>query len=438
MKEEIRKIFWNTSAQLVGKAFSAAATLVTLWLIGRQYRVEGLGVFLLMTGFASYFYLLTDFGINAVVSRELSQEPENQTKLSKVFGSLLSFRLLESFVIVLILVLVLPLIPFKLLDPQTLRWGIIVGLVTIFSQAIYNSCTAVFQSRLVYQKATTASIIGNLTFLLLVFWLSGQNAPLIYLVAANSLGAILVSLIALYYALKLVGKISLKPDWRLVKILVLKSLPLGLGIILTVIVAKADQFLLAVLALSPTLSLSNDSALGNYGSAYKIFENLLVFPTFFVNAVYPLLVINYRVDEKKFKRLFWGGLIFLIVFSSAVSMAGWFLAPLVFALMGAGEFILAPAALRVLLLSLPLFFCSAFLLFVLITQGQEKKVPYIYLAAAIFNVGLNLFFIPQYGFMASAVITGLTELLILMLVGYFSFKLIFKVNNEKFKAQNSK
>ncbi len=422
MKEEIRKIFWNTTAQLFGKAFSAVATIITLWLIGRQYHAEGLGTFLLMTGFATYFYLLTDFGINAVVSRELSKEPENKEKISRVFGSLLSFRFLESLAIILTLVIILPFIPFKLADPATLKLGILIGLVTIFSQGIYNSCTAIFQSRLLYQKATAASVIGNLTFLLVVFWLVNHEFPLISLVAANSLGAVLVSLIAFYYARKLVGKTAFKPDWNLIRDLVFKSLPLGVGIVLTVIAAKADQFLLSILTLSPKLGLSNDSALGNYGSAYKIFENLLVFPAFFVNATYPLLVKHYETDLVKFKKLFWGGLVFLTVFSTFVSLVGWYLAPLIFKPMGTGEFVLAPAALRILLLSLPLFFSSAFLLFVMITQGQEKKVPYIYLAAAIFNVVLNLFFIPEYGFMASAVITGLTELLILMLVGYFSFK----------------
>lgn len=423
---EVKKIVVNTGAQLLGKAFSAAATILTLWLIGRRYHAEGLGAFLLMTGFATYFYLLTDFGINAVVSRELAKEPENRPKLSKVFASLLSFRLLESLAIVLVLVVFIPFVPFKLVDPQTLRLGILIGLITIFSQGVYNSCTAIFQSLLVYQKAAAASVAGNLIFLLLILWLVSRDAPLLYLVAANSLGAVLVSLTALYFVRSLVGRISLELDWGLLKELILKALPLGLGIVLTVVVAKADQFLLSVLSLSPRLSLTNDAALGNYGSAYKIFENLLVFPTFFVNAVYPLLVRNYQGNVPKFKKLFWGGLIFLIIFSSLVSLAGWYLAPLVFSPMGAGEFRLAPIALRVLLLGLPLFFSSAFLLFVMITQGQEKKVPYIYLAAAVFNVGLNLIFIPRYGFMASAVITGLTELLILILVGYFSFKRLFR------------
>lgn len=421
MKEEIRKIGLNTGAQLVGKAFSAATTLITVFLIARKYGPEESGAFFLMTGFATYFYLLTDFGINAIVSRELSADANNKEKLRRHFNNLLTFRFLEAVVIFLILILVLPSIPFKLTNLTTLRWGIVIGLTTIFSQAVYNSCTAIFQSRLDYQKAAWASVAGNFFFLVLVLWLLRGNFPILYLVGANTLGAGVVALTAFYFVQRAVGPFFWQLDWALLKALVKSSLPLGLGIVLTVIVAKADQFLLSVLPLNKNLAMTNGWALGNYGLAYKFFENILVFPTYFVNSAYPLLVLNYVHDREKFKKIIWFGLGFLVPFSVLIAASGWVLAPLIEKISNGG-FYLAPLALRILLLSLPLFFTSAFLLFVLIAQGQQKKVPYIYLTAAVFNLVLNLIFIPSHGFLGSAVITGLTELLILVLVGYFSFR----------------
>ncbi len=58
----------------------------------------------------------------------------------------------------------------------------------------------------------------------------------------------------------------------------------------------------------------------------------------------------------------------------------------------------------------------------MITQGQQKKIPFIYLTAAVFNIAANLIYIPHYGFWASAVITGLTEALVLIQVGFFALR----------------
>lgn len=425
MKQEIAKITANTTAQLIGKAFSAATTVITTAIIARKFGGEQFGDFFLMTGFATYFYLLTDFGINAVATREISKDGGaalDGSKVSKFFNNLLTLRLLESLILVLILSAVLPFIPFRLKEVSLIRWGIIIGLFTIFSQAVYNSATVVFQSSLSYHKLVVASVVGNLAFLALVFWLVFTGRDVLSLVAANTLGTFIVSGVAAYMVYRNLGRIGLEFDFGLWRRLAAAAFPLGIGIFLTVVVAKADQFLLSILKLSPSLGLTNDLALGNYGIAYKIFENILVFPTFFVNAAFPLLVRNRETDAAEHKKLFWSSFYFMLIFSILVTAAGYALAPWVINVIGGSSFSLAPQALRVLLLSLPLFFTSSLFLFQMIAQNQQKIVPFIYLAAAVFNVVLNLIFIPDYGFMASAWITGATELLILILVGYFSLK----------------
>jgi len=425
MKQELVKITTNTTAQLIGKVFSAATTVITTAIIARRFGGEQFGDFFLMTGFATYFYLLTDFGINVVATREISADEEasgHLSRASKLFNNLLAMRVLESLVLVLILGAFLPFIPFRLKDVALIRVGIIVGLLTIFSQAIYNSVTVIFQSTLSYHKLVVASAVGNMTFMVLVLWLVFSGYGVLSLVAANTVGTFIVSGIAAYLAYKTLGNIRFEFDFALWKRLVAVSLPLGIGIFLTVVVAKADQFLLSVLKLSPSLNLTNDLALGNYGIAYKIFENVLVFPTYFVNAIFPIMVKNQNIDPHKHRKIFWSSFYFMLLFSLFITVIGYIFAPLAISIIGGSSFNLAPEALRVLLISLPLFFTSALFLFLMIAQNQQNKVPFIYFAAAVFNVVLNLIFIPHYGFMASAWITGATELLILVLVAYFGLK----------------
>ncbi|MCL5004130.1 MAG: flippase [Patescibacteria group bacterium] len=419
INREVGKITTNTAAQLLGKAFSAGTTVITTAIIARRFGAAEFGAFFLMTGFATYFYLLTDFGINAIATRDLSAD---FSKAQKYFNNLLTLRLLEALVIFLVLFFLVPLIPFRLADPNVIRFGILIGLLTIFSQSVYNCATIIFQTTLSYEKLVVSSIIGNLTFLALVLWLVEKGFGLLPLVAANTFGAIIVAAVSLYLAGQVTGQVSLDFDFAFWKKIITTSLPLGAGIVLTVVVAKSDQFLLSVLRLSPSLEMTNDVALGNYGLAYKVFENILVFPTYFVNAVYPLMVKNYAVDAPKFRRIFWSSLVFMVGASIAVGALGIYFSPLIIEIIGGRGFVLAPTALRVLLFGLPFFFSSALFLFLMITQNQQKIIPFIYLIAAVFNFCSNYLLIPKFGFMASAWLTGATELLILVLVAYFGLK----------------
>jgi O-antigen/teichoic acid export membrane protein len=79
-------------------------------------------------------------------------------------------------------------------------------------------------------------------------------------------------------------------------------------------------------------------------------------------------------------------------------------------------------SLRILSLSLPLFFLTAPLMWFEISRNQEKRVLYIYLFAVLVNTLLNFAFIPSYGALASAVVTGVTELTIFLFLLHFSLR----------------
>lgn len=409
----ISQVVYNTFYQLLAKSASIFSTVTATALITRGLGVPAFGRFFLMTGFASYFFLLIDFGLNTVAARSISREPDIR---GRYFSNILALRLCYSLALVLILSLSMPFIPFRLEDSGTLRWGIFIGLLALVSQAIYNSCTIVFQATLNYQKAILGSIIGNLFFLISAFLILRTSGSLILLVTVNTIGSFLVSLTALYQVKDFVGRIRLNFDLVLWRSLLVDSWPLGLTIFLTVIVAKADTFLLSLLKLPAHLVMTNADALGHYGLAYKIFENILVLPTYFVNALFPILVRHDREGPDRVRATLKHSLTLMLSVSLLVVLISFWLAPLAISVLADQPSPPSVGALRILVLGLPLFFASAVLMFFLISSGRERFLPWIYLVAAFFNIGLNLFYIPRYGLPAAAIITGLTELLILTLL----------------------
>ena len=62
----------------------------------------------------------------------------------------------------------------------------------------------------------------------------------------------------------------------------------------------------------------------------------------------------------------------------------------------------------------------------LITVKKQNLLAIFYGLSMVLNISLNLIFIPRYGFMAAAIITGLTELFVLLLTGYTSLKILYE------------
>lgn len=410
----------NTFYQLLAKMISALSTVVATALITRGLGVSAFGTFFLMTGFATYFYLLLDFGINTVAIREIAAD---KLLTSRYFNGVLSLRLVFSAILVIILSILLPFVPFRLEDINFLRWGIFIGLLSLISQAIYNSCTMVLQSSLNYQKTIISAAIGNLSFLIMAILIIFYWPNTLLLVVANTLGTFLVAASIFFLVRRMLRGATLSLDFKLWRRVLVLSLPLGLTIFLTVVVAKADAFLLSVMTLPSEPHMTNAEALGYYGLAYKIFENILVFPTYFVNALFPMMIIHKKESPNKLTKTLRRSLVTMFSVSVVVMIVGYWLSPLaIMVLSGQGEGSPAVAALRLLLLGLPFFFCSAVLMFFLITSGKEWRLPWIYLTAAIFNVILNIRFIPSFGFMASALLTGVTEVVILVLLAVATVK----------------
>lgn len=422
MTGRFRKVVTNTLFQLLGKAVSLSTTLLVTALITRRFGEEGYGLFTLMTTFPAYFYLVVDFGINAIVIRQTAN-PEG--KIEAYFRNLYTFRLVFAVFTVVLLVLSLPFIPFKAEELGLLRWGIFISLFTVIGQALYLSGNAIFQKFFRYDLSNWALSLGNFATLLLTLVFLGKNLGLLWTVAAATLGSFFTATLSFYFLRSYVT--SLKPalDFSFWRKFLKPALPVGLGLVAMVVMAKADMFLLSVLTLPGNLGYTNTEALGLYGLAYKVFENALVFPTFFINALYPLMVEDRHVGLAVLRTTVKKAGVFLFSFGLLGAFLGIFLAPWVIAVLGGTNFRLAVPALQILSASLPIFFPSALFVWLLVALGRERLVPFIYGGGALFNILANLIFIPRFGFLGSALLTGATEILVTAVTAYFGLKILF-------------
>lgn len=410
-----QKIAYNTVAQIVGKAATTITTLLVTILVTRRFGPAGYGDFTIMLAYGALFYIVSDFGLNAIVTRDLSAD---ETKTALYFRNLLAMRLVIGFFLFGIGILILTLFPYS----KFVKTGVIISLLTIFTQALHSSANAIFQTRLRYDFSVLASILGSLVILILAFLLVLGGRSLLPVVGSYVVGGIVVVAASLIFVGRVTG--AFRPatfanvagwfDLDLWRYLFISALPLGIATVFTVVLQRADALMLSVF--------ESSEVVGYYGASYKIFEFALVFPTFFINSVYPIMVRHFKDGQDRLLRTVKLSGLFLLAVSILGSIIGFVLSPLIIRIVAGPEFGDSVLTLRLLLLGLPFFYLSALFLWLLITLGKQKQIPVVYGVGALSNVVLNLVLIPRYSLYAPAVTTWVSEALILGLLVFFSFR----------------
>jgi len=401
----IRSLFLNSTAQLLGKFGSALVTLFISGIVARSLGTDGYGQFAIMTTYAAAFYAAADFGFNAVVLR-LAGGNEDQVK--NHFQKLLGLRIIYSLALIALAATILNFFPYS----PTLKLATIVTCLTILTQAVYNSANLIFQFRLRYDLSTAALLTGSLLNLGLIYLLAQGNISLILIAFTYVAGGLATVATALLLVKSLIGKYSPSFDWNEWKTLTAATLPVGLTLIFNLVYFRADTFILSIL--KPTADV------GIYGAAYKLFEIAITPPTFFLNALYPVLIKKFAEDQAHFRTLVRYSIIGLAAFSAVVALIAIFLAPTIVSLIYGDRFAGAVLPFRLLFASLPIFYLSNLYMWLLILLKKQTPMFFVYTFGMIVNIALNLYFIPHFTYVASALITGFSEAIILLCTFYLA------------------
>jgi O-antigen/teichoic acid export membrane protein len=397
--------------QVLTRFISAFSTLLVTILLARNYGAAGYGNFTKMSVYVSIFYLLIDFGMNAVVLKKVHEEKEQKESF---FSSLFILRLALSLFFMFLALSILSFLPYDSWQEQgfspLVKMGIIILIPTILTQGLITSFNAVFQNELRYEQSTLSILVGSFATLIVVYYLSQTGAPLPLTVSAFVVGGI-VSAFSAYLLSKKFLKFSTRifqTNRRAMKQVFFASFPLGITLLFNTIHFRADIFILT--------ATRSTQDVGIYGLATKFFEFPLAIPTFFMNAVYPLFLKSlYEEKKKNWQRMIYESALFLVSLSLLIIIGCYFLAP--FLVHVKEEFVASILPFRILIFTLPLFFLSSLFMWMLIAQGKTWKLVWIYGLAMCVNVILNIVFIPRFGYNAAAITTGISEGVVLFLLG---------------------
>ncbi len=415
-----RKITYNVIFSSIAKVLSTATALVGIGLITRYLGQDGFGLYATALAFLPLFGALGDWGLPQTTAMKIAQPKANE---KKIVANIIGLRLFISVIILLITPLIVPFLPYS----YELKIAIVIVAGSYMLSSLYQILIGMFQKRLIMDRVTGAELVGKIIQV-------GLIAIGVYLQWNFYLivGTLFVNMFLNFLFVFLLSRkfIKFKPafDFKYWKIILRQSIPLGMATALTFVYFRSNTILLSILR--------PPEDVGIFSAAQKVIENISFFPAMIVGLTMPLFSYYLVKDKTKFKFLVNENYKIFFILTVPLVIGGLLLADKMIALIAGPDFFESILVLQIGLFTLALIFFGTLFMNIMIAARLQKLIFWALLVCAIFSVTSNLYFIPLFpnnAYLVPAIVSVITEVLVVILTGYFIWKkLHFFPRVEKF------
>lgn len=399
--QELRKIINNTLISLFGQLVTWTSTLGLTIAYGRFLGDVKFGELYFATMFVALIGFPVEFGFNQQLTRDVAEDPDKAH--AYLWNTLLIKGLLWAVLYAGILLLAWGL------GYGQEQWNLVAicgldllvgSLVSTFAALHYAFSRTMFPSvGMMLEKGLSAAV----GFILL------KQGGTVQTMAFVLLGGSFIN--GLWVGAWFFRRVGWRPTLHpgVIRDLVRSSIPFVAYGILGVIYYRIDTVLLSLM--------TTTAVVGWYGAGYRLFDTLLFIPNLIINAVmYPVfsrLSADAR-SQTSLKLAIEKSMNLLLI--CAIPMATFMMvaAPNIIGfLYHRAEFINSIPVLQALAPGLLFLYINTLLSNIIVSTRGEKKIPLMAAVALVFNLGLNLLLIPLYQQIGTALVTSLTEFLLL-------------------------
>jgi len=395
----------NSIAPILLNVFNRGIDFAFLLVTLRILSPQEVGVYYYLVVVFVWFDILTNFGLDLYVIREVSRDKAQAWRLfyhasALRFGlSVVGVGLLLGFVVVRQATVAPPLDGTALLTLSLLYLG-------LFPANLSKGMSSLFYAHEQVEKPAaiaTITTINKVAFGLLALLLGTGIVGL----AAVSVGNNLLTLAVLLVS----GRGLLKPrdswrlDWGLQRRMLGQSWPLLLNHFLATIFFQSDVILLEA-ARGPV-------TVANYSVGYRWVMAINIVPSYFTQALLPLMSRQAHEDKEALWRTYRFGIKLMFALAWPATLAFTLLATALTRLMGGEQYLPDGAlALQIMSWSMPIGWMNSLTQYALVALDMQRRITTAFVLAVSFNLVGNALFIPQYGFVAAATTTILSELVL--------------------------
>lgn len=396
-----QKLLSNSIWYLIAQGLTKLISFFYTIFLARNLGVSDFGLYVTALSYFSLVSSLSDFGVNRFFIREVSI---NKLRLSGLLSVVTFFR-----IIIVAIFFGLFAIVSSLFDPEFSRRNLtILAVLAVLPQSISLSLDAAFIALLKARYSSIGYIFLTVATSMFGLWLVlsgfGSYGAILGLLLGQILYALVMAILAFWQKVDRPGKI----DKALMREVFVGSIPYGILTILGLLYFKVDTLLLSYM--------KGSFDTGIYGAGYKFLEALVFIPSAVSISLFPMFSKTSQESPAKAYQLYKKSLLTLFLLSLAIMAIYVAVLPILIEIF-LPQYAPTISIIRILSLTIPFLFMISPQSTVLSSQKIFiKKLIVISIFNLGLNVALNLIFIPQFSYLASAWITVISDV-----VGFLIF-----------------
>lgn len=392
----------NSLAPILLNLFNRGIDFAFLLVMLRLLSPEAVGTYNYLVVLFVWFDTFTNFGLNLFLIREISRDRTHaprlfyQSSLLRLFLVIVGVALVVGYVVIRQSTVTPALEGTALLTLGLLYVG-------LFPSNLSQGFSALFYAHEQAEKPSaiqTITTINKAVFGVVVLLMGGGIVGLALVSIFNNvvtLGVFAWSGRGLLRGLRLE-----RPDFALIRQMIRNSWALLLNNFLAIIFFQVDIILLE--------AIKGAGVVARYSIAYKWLLAINVVPSFFTQALLPVMSRQAQENREAFIKTYGLGLKLLFALSIPLAVVFTVLAEFLTQFMGGAQYLPDGAiAIQVMIWSIPFGWMNSLTQYALIALDLQKRITVAFAVAVTFNIVSNMIFIPSFSFVAAAITTILSE-----------------------------
>lgn len=388
--KEVKNTGWMIGCKVIQMLISFVVGVLTARYLGpSNYGLIGYA-----SAYIAFFASFCTLGINSIIIKDFVDDPEGQ---GTAIGSTMILRIISSILSALTIIGIVAIVDGN--EPQTI---LIVALCTIAVPFhIFDTFNYWFQSRYQSKIPSIATLIAYIITAVykVVLLITGKDVR--WFALATSVDYICIAVVLWIAYKKYKGpklKFSKDKSRRLLK----NAWHFILSGMMVAIYGQTDKLMLK--------QMLDESSVGYYSVATTICSMWVFVLAAIIDSIYPTILQLNRKDEQGFNkknRQLYAIVFYLSLFVSLCFTLG---GDLVLQVLYGSAYAPAGAPLKVITWYTAFSYLGVARNAWIVSKGKQKYLKYIYLTAAILNVGLNFLMIPLWGASGAALASLITQI----------------------------
>ncbi len=392
-KSIAKNTFWLFGGQVTGRLLRAAIVIYAARILG----AASWGAFSYAISLAAFLTIFSDFGVNALLTREGVKSPELRQKY-----------LATALFIKALLLLILVMGMFFFANSLTNLEGAAILMPMIVFVFVFDSLrdlgTAMARALEKMQIEAWVNIFTNLAITIFGFIFLSYSKTATSLAWAYAVGTGLGFLTIVYVLREYFKGLTKNFDKNLIKTIITSAWPFGLLGLMGVVMINTDILMLGWL--------TSAEETGFYSAAQRPIQLLYTAPILIAAAFFPTLTRLAKQGGQNFRSVFERGLTSIYLLAIPASLGGAILSRQIIELLYGNSYLSAAPTFAILSGTILTVFPATLIANAMFAHEKQKSLLGFVALGVLGNVFFNFLFIPLWGMEGAALSTFLNQIII--------------------------